>query len=120
MNLATAGAAGGWGLGMKVLLGTDICVYLIKNNPPKLRRRFAALNPGDVGVSAITAAELQHGAARSSAGGEKCLRFCPLFCCLWEIFPFDGEPAAANEPRSIRRNLPRYNKFAQKFRKDRQ
>ncbi|HUT19255.1 MAG TPA: type II toxin-antitoxin system VapC family toxin [Anaerolineae bacterium] len=50
---------------MKYMLDTNICIYLIKQKPPQLLRKFAELSFGDVGVSAITVAELQYGVQKS-------------------------------------------------------
>ncbi len=58
---------------MKYLLDTDIFIYLIKRRPVNVLNRFKALVPGDVGISAITFAELQYG-ARKSADPERDLQ----------------------------------------------
>lgn len=50
---------------MRFLLDTNICIYIIKTKPPEVRRRFEDCDPGDIGVSAITVAELEFGAAKS-------------------------------------------------------
>lgn len=50
---------------MKYMLDTNICIYLIKQKPPQLLHKFAELSFGDVGVSAITVAELQYGVQKS-------------------------------------------------------
>ena len=50
---------------MKVLLDTNICIYLIKQELPHVEERFATLSFGDVGVSSITVAELQYGVQKS-------------------------------------------------------
>jgi tRNA(fMet)-specific endonuclease VapC len=50
---------------MKYMLDTNICIYLIKQKPPQLLRKFAELSFGDVGVSVITVAELQYGVQKS-------------------------------------------------------
>ena len=52
---------------MKYFLDTDICIYIIKNNPPGGRSKFKKHKVGDIGISAITYAELQFGVANSSA-----------------------------------------------------
>ena len=52
---------------MKVLLDTNICIYMIKNKPPEVRKRFEQFVPGDIGISAITVAELQYGVTKSAA-----------------------------------------------------
>ncbi|MGD9941271.1 MAG: type II toxin-antitoxin system VapC family toxin [Clostridia bacterium] len=47
---------------MKYLLDTNICIYLMKEQPPSVAERFSRLQVGDVGISSITMAELEHGA----------------------------------------------------------
>jgi tRNA(fMet)-specific endonuclease VapC len=47
------------------LLDTNICIYIIKQKPPKVFEKFQTLNPLDVGVSSITVAELEYGAYKS-------------------------------------------------------
>ena len=50
---------------MKYMLDTNICIYLIKRQPPQVLNKFMALSFGDVGVSSITVAELQYGVQKS-------------------------------------------------------
>jgi tRNA(fMet)-specific endonuclease VapC len=50
----------------KYMLGTNICIYLMKHQPPEVRERFAQCFVGDVIISAVTSAELEFGVARSS------------------------------------------------------
>lgn len=45
------------------MLDTNMCIYLIKNQPEEVARRFAQCHVGDVVMSAITYAELEYGAA---------------------------------------------------------
>lgn len=52
---------------MRVLLDTNICIYIIKNKPEEVRERFEEYELGDIGVSAITVAELQYGVWKSRA-----------------------------------------------------
>lgn len=49
----------------KYMLDTNICIYLMKHQPPQARARFAECFVGDVVISAITLAELEFGVARS-------------------------------------------------------
>jgi len=51
---------------MRVMLDTNICIYVIKQRPERVIERFRALAVGDVGISVITLAELQYGAGKSS------------------------------------------------------
>lgn len=50
---------------MKVMLDTNICIYLIKQQPPAVIERFLSHQVGDVGVSSITVAELAYGVSKS-------------------------------------------------------
>jgi tRNA(fMet)-specific endonuclease VapC len=49
----------------RFMLDTNICIYLMKHQPPQVRARFAECYVGDVVISAITLAELEFGVARS-------------------------------------------------------
>jgi tRNA(fMet)-specific endonuclease VapC len=51
---------------MKFMLDTNICIYVINERPPSVVGRFRTFSIGDVGISAITLAELEYGAAKSS------------------------------------------------------
>ena len=46
---------------MKYLLDTNICIYLMKSRPEEVSERFAQSYFGDVGISAITLAEVEYG-----------------------------------------------------------
>ncbi|MBU2739241.1 type II toxin-antitoxin system VapC family toxin [Acidithiobacillus concretivorus] len=45
----------------KYMLDTNICIYLMKQQPPSVRKKFDACFVGDVVISAITLAELEYG-----------------------------------------------------------
>ena len=51
---------------MKVMLDTNICIYVIKQKPRSVLERFVAFPVGDLGISVITLAELEYGASKSS------------------------------------------------------
>lgn len=51
---------------MKVMLDTNICIYIIKQKPEAVLARFRAFQVGDVGISTITLAELHYGAMKSA------------------------------------------------------
>mgnify|MGYP001610781474 CR=1 FL=1 len=51
---------------MKVMLDTNICIYLIKQRPQSVLERFLSLPVGDIGISVITLAELRYGASKST------------------------------------------------------
>ena len=50
---------------MKLLLDTNACIYLIKEHPPAVLDRFTAHPIGDIGISAITLAELEYGVSKT-------------------------------------------------------
>ncbi len=50
---------------MKVMLDTNICIYLIKQQPPAILKRFLSHPVGDIGISSITVAELAYGVSKS-------------------------------------------------------
>ncbi len=50
---------------MKVMLDTDICIYLIKQQPPTILERFLSHPVGDIGISSVTVAELAYGVTKS-------------------------------------------------------
>lgn len=50
---------------MKLMLDTNICIYIIKQRPPEVLTRFNGYMVGDIVVSSITVAELQFGVQRS-------------------------------------------------------
>ena len=49
----------------KYMLDTNICIYLMKHQPPEVAARFAQCFVGEVVISAITLAELEYGVACS-------------------------------------------------------
>lgn len=50
---------------MKFLLDTNICIYIIKQKPPGVLQKFNTYQVGDIGISAITVAELEFGVQKS-------------------------------------------------------
>jgi tRNA(fMet)-specific endonuclease VapC len=50
---------------VRYLLDTNICIHLIRHKPAALLERLTSLPVGDVGVSAVTIAELQAGVQKS-------------------------------------------------------
>jgi tRNA(fMet)-specific endonuclease VapC len=89
---------------MKALRDTNICIYLIKEHPPAIRRRFANFAPGEIGVSAVTIAELQDGVEKSAAK-ERNKAALAAFLLPFEYLPFDAE--AAQTYGAIRTGLER-------------
>ena len=50
---------------MRIMLDTDMCIHLIRQRPPSALDRIATYGPGEIGVSAITVAELEYGVSKS-------------------------------------------------------
>jgi tRNA(fMet)-specific endonuclease VapC len=51
---------------MLLLLDTDICIYLIREQPRTIVERFEKYAVGDIGISTITLAELEYGVSKST------------------------------------------------------
>ena len=49
----------------RYLLDTNMCIYLMKHQPAKVATRFAQCYVGEVVMSAVTMAELEHGVSCS-------------------------------------------------------
>ena len=43
---------------MKLMLDTNVCIYLIKEHPPSVLERFVSHAVGDIGISVIALVEL--------------------------------------------------------------
>lgn len=79
---------------MRILLDTNICIYMIKNKPPEVRKHFKRFVPGDIAISTITVAELQYGVEKSAAREKNALAL-EAFLLPLEIASFDTESALA-------------------------
>jgi tRNA(fMet)-specific endonuclease VapC len=47
------------------MLDTNICIYIIKKKPEEVFIRFSEFQPGDIGISSNTLAELEYGVSKS-------------------------------------------------------
>lgn len=80
------------------MLDTNMCIYLMKHQPPEVAARFAECYVGDVVISAITLAELEFGVACS---GEREAQNRDALALLVEDVvpePFDSAAATAYGP----------------------
>jgi tRNA(fMet)-specific endonuclease VapC len=77
---------------MRLLLDTDICIYAINNRRPEALARLRDYALGEVGISAITYAELRYGVENSGRKTENVERL-ERFVLPLEVVPFDA-PAA--------------------------
>ena len=78
---------------MRYLLDTNICIYLINDRPASVRKRLLAREPGDVGVSSITVAELAYGVAKTNSRRNRAA--LEGFLLALEIAAFGYEAALA-------------------------
>ncbi|MGB7218793.1 MAG: type II toxin-antitoxin system VapC family toxin [Vicinamibacterales bacterium] len=79
---------------MKAMLDTNICIYLIKEQPPAVLGRFASQPVEDFGLSAITVAELEYGVTKSSRPARN-REALDGFLSPLEVAPFDREASVA-------------------------
>ncbi len=89
---------------MKLMLDTNICIYIIKQHPVTVLKRFLEYQIGDIGISSITLSELRYGVAKSTYQ-EKNAKALDEFITPLEIISFDEE--ASRVYGDIRANLER-------------
>jgi tRNA(fMet)-specific endonuclease VapC len=77
---------------MKLMLDTNICIYIIKKQPATVLEHFLDYQIGDIGISSITLSELRYGVAKSKYH-EKNAKALDEFILPLEILPFDEEAA---------------------------
>ncbi|HEY3596570.1 MAG TPA: type II toxin-antitoxin system VapC family toxin [Paraburkholderia sp.] len=81
----------------RYMLDTNMCIYLMKNQPEQVARRFAECFVGDVVMSAITFAELEYGVAVSANRARERRNLTALVGDI-PVLPFDAAAAAAYGP----------------------
>jgi tRNA(fMet)-specific endonuclease VapC len=79
------------------MLDTNMCIYLMKNQPEEVAQRFAQCYVGDVLMSAITLAELEFGVS-VCADPERERNNLDALIELIEVKPFDASAALAYGP----------------------
>ena len=84
---------------MTYMLDTNICIYIMKNKPEKVLRRFKEELNNGIGIPSITLAELEYGMKHSSnpAQNERALL---RFLVPLSVLPFGA--GAASEYGAIR------------------
>ncbi|MGI4982751.1 MAG: type II toxin-antitoxin system VapC family toxin [Janthinobacterium lividum] len=78
----------------RFMLDTNMCIYLIKNQPEQVARRFAECYVGDVVMSAVTYAELQYGVIISENRARERRNLAALIEDI-NVVPFDAAAATA-------------------------
>ena len=73
---------------MMFMLDTNICIYAIKNRPETVLQHLKEHLNDELGISAITLAELTHGVEKS-AWPEKNAAALMQFLSILEVLPFD-------------------------------
>ncbi len=91
---------------LQYMLDTNICIYVIKNYPPKLRERFNRLAE-QLCMSSVTLAELVYGAEKSARRLEN-LQAVEQFSARLEVLAFS--PKAAVHFGQIRADVERLGK----------
>ena len=80
------------------MLDTNMCIHLMKHQPPEVAARFARYYVGEVVMSAITLAELEHGVACSGDKLDVNRRALDLLVEDIPAEPFDAAAARAYGP----------------------
>jgi tRNA(fMet)-specific endonuclease VapC len=83
----------------KYMPDTNICIYLMKHQPPEVGERFAQCFVGDIVISAVTLAELEFGIACSSTAAQESNQSAldGLLEDIW-VVQFDLQAAKAYGP----------------------
>jgi tRNA(fMet)-specific endonuclease VapC len=77
---------------MEFMLDTNICIYLIKQAPPGVIKRFKRFDINQIGISSITLSELLYGVSKSSRPEQNRLALIQFLAAL-EILPYDDQAA---------------------------
>jgi tRNA(fMet)-specific endonuclease VapC len=88
---------------VRILLDTDMVSYLMRNQYEELWHQLDRFDEGDVGMSAISAAELRFGLERTRSA--KNLKILEGFKSFLMVMPFDDQ--AAKTYGGIRSSLER-------------
>lgn len=79
------------------LLDTNMCIYLMKNQPEEVALRFSLCRVGDVVMSAITYAELEYGVTVAANPEQERENLAGLIEDI-PVAPFDAQAAQAYGP----------------------
>lgn len=81
----------------RFMLDTNMCIYLMKQQPEQVAQRFAQCYVGDVVMSAITYAELEYGVAVSENRTRERRNLAALIEDI-PVMPFAAKAAVAYGP----------------------
>ena len=74
------------------LLDTNICIYIINNQPKSVVKKICNMDPKDIKISSISVAELEYGASKSNRR-EQNRSALYGFIYAFEILTFNGRDA---------------------------
>jgi len=74
------------------LIDTNICIYIIKENPKSTVEKIKTYEPFQIKISAITVAELEYGVSKSQ-NIDKNRKVLLKFLSSFDILPFDDQDA---------------------------
>lgn len=94
----------------RFMLDTNICIYLMKHQPPQVRARFDQCFVGDVVISAVTLAELEYGIACSGHASKTNRQALNSLLEDIPVASFDADAARAYGP--VRAEHPGRNRDA--------
>ncbi|MGD9094213.1 MAG: type II toxin-antitoxin system VapC family toxin [Anaerolineales bacterium] len=77
---------------MKYMLDTNICIYLIKQQPREVIDKFQGIALGEIAISTVTVAEMMYGVAKSQYK-EKNKAALQAFLAPLEMVDFDFSAA---------------------------
>ena len=89
---------------IKFILDTNICIYIIKQKPQKVIKRFRQTQVSEIGISSITLSELEYGVMKSSKPEQNKLALAQFIAPI-EISAYDD--VAAQHYGRIRAHLER-------------
>jgi tRNA(fMet)-specific endonuclease VapC len=73
---------------IKLMLDTNMCIYIIKQKPKKVIDNFRRLSFSEVGISSIVLSELEYGVVKSTKPTQNRLALTQFLAPL-EILPYD-------------------------------
>ncbi len=76
---------------MLYFLDTNICIYLIKNKPPEVRKYFDLVPVENVGISSIVLSELTYGVYKSNSFNKN-NKALQRFISPFQIYDYSEKP----------------------------
>src|SRR5688500_785082 len=80
---------------MPYMFDTNICIYLMRQHPPEVVKRFALMGYGDIVISAISFAELRYGIERHPESNAVAERALAALIQDIPVLPFEGTAAVS-------------------------